>query len=372
VSTDLEQRRSAIRTFVCRARAPIVRSRDKASNLGRAIHAGTLVALVALSVSIPAISLAQTQSHPALQTQKNAVEPNSSQQEPRPRVENPQFIRGHQLIYPGALVQHPPSDLSSTFALLHQERKWAVDESQLLRDSLLRLTSQPHRQPISIPIMSEADYNAKVAQINDEMRKVDRDQNDMNLDERQRTAAHLQSIELIRQEARETIKFAEGQEFQRDDAEYKRWLADQETDRSDYDATIHYLSSIDDAANSLLLTTEKTSYFRLFMGLGFMILTGGIIAGFFILAKPGNIRTVLFTNDRGLQFITLFSLVIAIILFGLLNILEGRELSALLGGLSGYILGRSNLGFSATRGTSEEKPNSNAESMNVGGTQSGS
>jgi hypothetical protein len=46
----------------------------------------------------------------------------------------------------------------------------------------------------------------------------------------------------------------------------------------------------------------------------------------------------------GLQFITLFSLIIAIILFGVMNILEGRELAALLGGLSGYILGRSNLG----------------------------
>jgi hypothetical protein len=32
--------------------------------------------------------------------------------------------------------------------------------------------------------------------------------------------------------------------------------------------------------------------------------------------------------------------VIAIILFGITGILEGKELSALLGGLSGYILGR--------------------------------
>ena len=33
-------------------------------------------------------------------------------------------------------------------------------------------------------------------------------------------------------------------------------------------------------------------------------------------------------------------MVIAIILFGIINILEGKELAALLGGLSGYILGR--------------------------------
>jgi hypothetical protein len=48
-----------------------------------------------------------------------------------------------------------------------------------------------------------------------------------------------------------------------------------------------------------------------------------------------------FSGRAGLQFITLFSLVIAIILFGIVEILEGKELAALLGGLSGYILGRS-------------------------------
>jgi hypothetical protein len=42
-----------------------------------------------------------------------------------------------------------------------------------------------------------------------------------------------------------------------------------------------------------------------------------------------------------LQFITLFSLIIAIILFGLTDVLQGRELAALPGGISGYILGRS-------------------------------
>jgi hypothetical protein len=36
----------------------------------------------------------------------------------------------------------------------------------------------------------------------------------------------------------------------------------------------------------------------------------------------------------------MFAIVIAVILFGIINILESKELSALLGGLSGYILGR--------------------------------
>ncbi len=40
-------------------------------------------------------------------------------------------------------------------------------------------------------------------------------------------------------------------------------------------------------------------------------------------------------GQSGIQFLTLFSLVIAIILFGI----KGKELAALLGGLSGYIFG---------------------------------
>ena len=51
-------------------------------------------------------------------------------------------------------------------------------------------------------------------------------------------------------------------------------------------------------------------------------------------------RRAIYSGETGIQFLTLFSVVIAIILFGIINILEGKELAALLGGLSGYILGR--------------------------------
>lgn len=95
----------------------------------------------------------------------------------------------------------------------------------------------------------------------------------------------------------------------------------------------------------------------------FGILVGAVILGFFLIAFfSAPVRTAIFAGDSGIQFVTLFSLVIAIILFGVLGILEGKELSALLGGLSGYILGRSS-GQSArpsgpmkTAGQSETSP----------------
>lgn len=87
----------------------------------------------------------------------------------------------------------------------------------------------------------------------------------------------------------------------------------------------------------------KTSISLIFAGL-----VAGVIAGFFIVAfRDEKVRREIFSGQSGIQFITLFSLVIAIILFGITEILEGKELSALLGGLSGYILGRS-----ATRASS--------------------
>jgi predicted nucleic acid-binding Zn-ribbon protein len=101
------------------------------------------------------------------------------------------------------------------------------------------------------------------------------------------------------------------------------------------------LVELDEQSGALLQTdilninyTDKSTYI-------FAILVGAVIIGFFAIAfQSEKVRDAIFTGDSGIQFVTLFSLVIAIILFGVLHILEGKELSALLGGLSGYILGR--------------------------------
>ena len=98
---------------------------------------------------------------------------------------------------------------------------------------------------------------------------------------------------------------------------------------------------IDEQSNSLLTTetlsvsyTDRSTYI-------FAVLVGAVILGFFTIAFTSEkVRDAIFTGESGIQFVTLFSLVIAIILFGVLKILEGKELAALLGGLSGYILGR--------------------------------
>lgn len=84
--------------------------------------------------------------------------------------------------------------------------------------------------------------------------------------------------------------------------------------------------------------------FKRTMSVIFSILIGLVILGFFVMAyRDGVVRQAIFSGQTGLQFVTLFSIVIAIILFGITGILEDKELAALLGGLSGYILGRSSI-----------------------------
>jgi hypothetical protein len=86
----------------------------------------------------------------------------------------------------------------------------------------------------------------------------------------------------------------------------------------------------------------KDQEFRKTISIGFACLLGGLLLVFVVVVfrSPKNVAEYFF-SDTGLQFITIFVLIISIILFGILKILEGRELAAILAGISGYILGKS-------------------------------
>jgi hypothetical protein len=101
------------------------------------------------------------------------------------------------------------------------------------------------------------------------------------------------------------------------------------------------LGEIDDMVNQLFISSDATNSFKLKMSIAFAGLVAVVIAGFFWIAFSNEeVKKAIFSNEAGIQFITLFAIVIAVILFGIIGILEGKELAALLGGLSGYILGK--------------------------------
>ena len=83
--------------------------------------------------------------------------------------------------------------------------------------------------------------------------------------------------------------------------------------------------------------------FRLNVTILFSCIIGSLLILFFALIylKSGpDIAEDFLSSGNGLQFITLFCIIIAIILFGVMGILEGKELAAILSGISGYILGK--------------------------------
>ncbi|HEY9104808.1 hypothetical protein [Chitinimonas sp.] len=94
-------------------------------------------------------------------------------------------------------------------------------------------------------------------------------------------------------------------------------------------------------AHALNVGSEQYIY-RTVVSLIFAVIVFYLVLQFFKIVQGNDeVKKSIFAGDAGIQFITLFSIVIAVILFGILEILGANELSALLGGLSGYILGKS-------------------------------
>lgn len=101
------------------------------------------------------------------------------------------------------------------------------------------------------------------------------------------------------------------------------------------------LFDVEQRIASLYDATRDANRFRSSATYTFGVLVFIVVFGFYLIAwnKDGVAKTI-FSGELGMQLITLFLIVIAIILFGIMGTLEGKELAALLGGLSGYILGK--------------------------------
>lgn len=149
------------------------------------------------------------------------------------------------------------------------------------------------------------------------------------LRDQRRSAPEIQAQDDIVQALKDKVTQAKAADDQRKKAE---------------DQLVTYreqLARLDARIGALLTPEILNQNFKFWMSGTFAMLVLFVILGFFVLAwRDEAVRRAIFAGAAGIQFVTLFSLVIAIILFGITGILEGKELAALLGGLSGYILGR--------------------------------
>ena len=83
------------------------------------------------------------------------------------------------------------------------------------------------------------------------------------------------------------------------------------------------LAKIESSIGSAIDIEKPKQVFKTELSIAFSILVGFVIGGFYwIVAKNPAVGRSIFVGDAGLQFITLFSLVIAIILFGLTEVLQ--------------------------------------------------
>ncbi|MDR2383676.1 MAG: hypothetical protein LBD76_07340 [Prevotellaceae bacterium] len=103
--------------------------------------------------------------------------------------------------------------------------------------------------------------------------------------------------------------------------------------------------------------------FKIWISLTFSGLIAVLLLAFFlIIFKRSDLSlSKHLLSSSGLQFITVFILIIAIVLFGILGVLGGSELAAILSGISGYILGKGGNGAVETiqKGTAEKGKNAN-------------
>jgi hypothetical protein len=207
------------------------------------------------------------------------------------------------------------------FLALADRRAELTADAQELRDDIGKLEKQ---LPEAISV---ADFEKLKQQLADLEKKASRNP----LEEQ--TMLNLQS----------KVKLAKTDKSINDDiAEKKKALAENKD----------LLLCVQEAISQL---SSPGQAFKTSMSYAFALLIFFVISGFFTLAfRDKRIGLAIFSGEAGLQFLTLFSLVIAIILFGITSILEGKELAALLGGLSGYILGRT--GSKAANGSSAASP----------------
>lgn len=144
-------------------------------------------------------------------------------------------------------------------------------------------------------------------------------------------------IKLPRSRIKDIIALLEERivKYEKIEEEKQQLLANWRNVRSD-------IYNCESQINSALRPEYEKQKFRKAISGYFAALIGFLLAAFFVVVyfKSTNSLSSLLLSGNGLQFITLFVLIIAIILFGILGILEGRELAAILSGISGYILGK--------------------------------
>jgi hypothetical protein len=124
--------------------------------------------------------------------------------------------------------------------------------------------------------------------------------------------------------------------------EYRRDTATLNRLNENIAAVSHDIYSTRKQIDSALAPEYKEQDFRKSISLIFSGLIAVLLISFFVIVYKRSDESLSkdLLSGNGLQFVTLFVLIISVILFGILGILQSSELAAILSGISGYILGK--------------------------------
>ena len=110
-------------------------------------------------------------------------------------IQEPTAIDGHVLINPYEVLSAQGSRREK-LQKLHQERVWAVTELDQQRAELNRLLGEPHHKPVPVPVISEAEYNARVSDLDSKIKTYEAQQNNNDLPESAEGRTHMPIIDL--------------------------------------------------------------------------------------------------------------------------------------------------------------------------------
>jgi hypothetical protein len=178
------------------------------------------------------------------------------------RVRETKAIDGHVLINPYQVLADQ-KQARQKFQELHQERLWAIAELDQQRTELNRLLGEPHHRPVPVPVITEANYNARVSDIDSKIRGYEAQQNNSDLTETQKAEAHAQLLDLTRQKARAALELISYRNAMQELTTFNEATTREETARLITATTSSYLSNIDGAISDLMMSNDTESNFRL-------------------------------------------------------------------------------------------------------------
>ena len=191
-----------------------------------------------------------------------------------------------------------------------------------------------------------SDLNEEIAALNRDIATLDPHLIQSKLSDAQTALSNLKSTDQAYAERKKALEQLQN-DLQNDLKRSSQALAERAADVQKLNHLEEDLKTLDVEIRVQMDRASTLSQYTVTICIAFTILVLVVIIGFFVIAVKSRVAYIIFSGSEGMQFLTLFLIVIAIILFGIMGTLEGKELAALLGGLSGYILGRS----STTSGT---------------------